>query len=81
MNTLVTALEGSCLFGRAIPMLAHVGGKDRGEAAGRGSLLRHPRLAQALHQPVPIFEIARIGALIDILTLLAFRAAIVLPGP
>jgi hypothetical protein len=41
-------------------------GSRRG--GGRGSLLRHPRLAQALHQPVPIFEIARIGALIDILS-------------
>ena len=31
------------------------------------SPLRHPRLTQALRQPVPIFDIARISVLIDVL--------------
>ena len=48
-------------------MLAHadVGGEDRGEAAGGGHCSGSPALRKPSIQPVPIFDIARIGMVVD----------------
>ena len=58
-----------------------VGGKPPFARGGRRSFLLQPRLAQAVDQTVPIFDIARIGVLIDNLSPNDFHPATVLGAP